>query len=231
MAIIILSVGLAPLRPKPRPPQAAGLPQATGLQEQVVFAVRPLGTSEYTDCGIVDLFGKKVNLVTFRTQVIGFSDLEKIYIDPQTSLPLRVERDIAFALVKEFIVEEYFPEKSAAVITKYKRQKKVGEHVYNSDGPIQNAVILPFILRKEPQLQVGWQTQIRLPAKYQVKLAGIEEIKVPAGKFSAYHFVSVPDKFEIWISNDSRRVPLKIKDTGGLGYSLAMKDYKTLKGE
>ena len=193
--------------------------------ERIVYAISPMGVAEYNDLGAVELENRQVNLVTFRTQVMGFDDTEKIYSDPLTSLPLQVERDIRMWLSREKITERYDPKKFTLVITKFKDGKKAGDLSFTSSGPIQNAILLPFYLRRIPNLGIGWRMDIRLPNKFEVKLISIEDIKVPAGKFSAYHFVSTPAQFEIWISNDSLRLPLKIKDTGGFGYSLLIKEH------
>jgi hypothetical protein len=197
--------------------------------ERIVYAISPMGVAEYNDLGAVELEDRQANLVTFRTQVMGFDDTEKIYSDPLTSLPLRVERDIRMWLSREKITERYDPQKFTLVITKFKDGKKAADLSFTSSGPIQNAILLPFYLRRIPNLSIGWKMNIQLPNKFEVKLISIEDITVPAGKFSAYHFVSTPAQFEIWISNDSLRLPLKIKDTGGFGYSLLIKEHNNKK--
>jgi hypothetical protein len=193
-------------------------------REKIIFAISPMGIAEYNDLGIVEFEGKAVDLVTFRTRVIGFDDTEKIYSDPDTYLPLRVERDIRMLLGNEYIIEKYDPHKFTLTITKFKDNKQAEELSFNSSGPIHNAILLPFSLRKVPDLRIGWKMDIRLPNKFEVKLVSIENVEVPAGKFSAYHFASSPPQFEIWISNDDLRLPLKIKDTSGLGYTLLIKE-------
>jgi hypothetical protein len=197
--------------------------QYTG--ERIIYLISPLGVSEYNDLGIVIFRGKKARLATFRTQVLGFDDTERIYTDPDSFLPLRVERDISAWLKKEYIIEEYEPKKGVLTIKKFKDKRKIEEQVLRENGPFYNAVLLPFYLRNIANLDIGWTFQVRVPKKFEVKLVSIEDIVVPAGKFKAYHFTSIPNKFEIWISKDIRRVPLKIKGMGGLNYTLAMKEH------
>jgi len=197
--------------------------------EKIVFAISPMGVAEYNDLGAVELEGKKVNLVTFRTQALGFDDTEKIYSDPLTFLPLRVERDIRMWLGREEIVEKYDPRRFTLTITKFKESKQVEELLFSARGPIHNAILLPFSLRRITNLNIGWKTRIRLPNEFEVKLVSIENIEIPMGKFSAFHFVSTPAQFEIWISNDALRLPLKIKDSGGFGYTLLIKERKEKK--
>lgn len=192
--------------------------------ERITYEVSLLGNAEYSDMGIVELEGKKARLVNFRTRVIGLDDLEKIYCDPVTLLPLRVERDISFPFNKEYLVEIYDTRNFSLVIKKYVDNKEVKEYRFKAEGPIYNAVLFPFYLRTIPKLELGQSFEARFPEVFKISLVSIDEIEVPAGKFKAYHFTSQPHKFEIWISQDKDRIPLKIKDTAGLGYTLLLKN-------
>ncbi len=203
--------------------------QYTG--EKVVYAISPVGMAEYNDLGVVEFEGKKVGLVTFHTRATGFEDLEKIYSDLVTKRPIKVERNIAFPIGREYIVEDYVSQENTLIVTKFDGKKKVKEYIFKSDGPIYNGVILPFYLRTIPDLAVGSTFTFSFPQKFTVNLVSIDEVSVPAGKFTAYHFISVPKKFEIWISNDKLRLPLKIYGLAGLNYKLLMKEYHPGKAE
>ena len=74
--------------------------------ENILYSISPLGESEYNDIGGVDLNGIKVNLVTCRTKILFFEDTERIYSDPDTLLPIKVERNISKLWIKEYITEE-----------------------------------------------------------------------------------------------------------------------------
>lgn len=191
-------------------------------EEKIVYTINGLGKAEYNDLGVVDYQNRKLKLTTFHTIVTGFKDLEKIYSDPETGLPFRVERSISWPLSKEYITEEYFSETNSLVVKKYKNDKLVKEYSYKAKGPIHNAILLPFSLRKEGDFQIGWSFDVRFPDEYKITLSSIEEIKVNAKKFMAYHFTSEPPKFEIWISKDKYRIPLVIKGSSGLGYTMRM---------
>ncbi|MDD5097892.1 MAG: hypothetical protein PHU59_05350 [Candidatus Omnitrophica bacterium] len=192
--------------------------------EKIEFEISPLGSAEYNDMGMVDLKGKAVKLVTFKTDTLGFSDLEKIYCDPDMLLALRVERDISFLFSKEYLIEEYIPETFSLRIKKYVDNKEVKEYNFKAEGPINNAILLPFYLRTVGVLELGWSFTVYMPGTYKISLASIDEIVVPAGRFKAYHFTSQPPKFQIWISQDADRLPLKIIDTSGYGYTMVMKN-------
>jgi hypothetical protein len=194
--------------------------------ERILYHISPFGESEYNDLGVVDLEGIKVNLVTFRTRVLSVDDTEKIYSDPETLLPIKIERTISNFWGKEYITEEYDQKNFSVVIRKFKGTKLVHEQIIYAGGPIQNAILLPFYLRGRPDLKIGWHFTARVPNEFKLELVSIDTIKVPAGKFQAYHFKSVPDKFEIWINKNTPRVPLKIQGKGIFVYTLLMKEYK-----
>ena len=193
--------------------------------ESILYFIKPVGRSEYRDLGVVDLKGIKVNLVIFKTQVLLFKDTEKIYSDLDSLLPIRIERNISKPWGKEYITEEYDQKEFRVTLRKYKGDKIIYEKTVKANGPIQNAITLPFYLRRHPDLKIGWYFTARVPAEFKLTLVSIDEITIPAGKFQAYHFKSIPNKFEIWISKNTPRVPLKIQGKGVFDYTLLMKKY------
>jgi hypothetical protein len=198
--------------------------------ERIVYQISPLGRAEYNDMGTVELDGQKVSLLTFKTQVLGFSDTEKIYGAPGDLSPIRVERDVTTWLGKEYLVEKYDAKTFTLTIDKFKANKKIKEYIFKEDGPIYNAILLFFYLRQVPEIDIGWTFEARIPEKFQIRLDSIEEIEVPAGKFMAYHFKATPNKLELWISKDSTRTPLKIKGRGSFRYILLMEEHNLPKG-
>lgn len=193
--------------------------------EVVYYTINPVGKAEYRDFGAVDLNGQKLNLVIFKTKVLFFEDTEKIYSDPNSFLPIKIERNVSKLWSKEYITEDYDQKKFIVVTRKFKKDKVIFEQITQAQGPIHNAITLPFYLRRSQALKIGWNFLIRIPLEFKLTLVSIEQITVPAGKFWAYHFKSNPDKFEIWINKDLPQVPLKIQGKGVLGYVLLMKKY------
>ena len=193
--------------------------------EKILYLISPLGRSEYNNLGVVNLKGIKVNLVTFKTKVLFFEDTEKIYSDPESLLPLKIERTISKFLGKEYITEEYDQKKFTVVMRKFKGNKLIKEQITKAKGPIHNAITLPFYLRGRADFKIGWNFIARVPEEFKLKIVSLDKIVIPAGKFLAYHFKSIPDKFEIWINKDNPRVPLKIQGKGFFDYALLMKKY------
>lgn len=194
--------------------------------EHITYEIKPLGgRAEYFDMGLTDLNGRTVKLTVFKTSVMFFKDTEKVYSDPDTMLPIRVERDIKRWFGRENIVEEYDQKQYKFSITKYNGRKMLSKQVYSADGPIHNATLVPFYLRKVPDVKLGWSFVLFLPQRYEVRLVALDEIRAGEQTLAAYHFKSIPENFEIWISKDERHVPLAIKSNGGLKYALLMREY------
>jgi hypothetical protein len=201
-------------------PPAPAMPDYTG--EKIFYKISPFGFSEYEDHGLVQDNGKTLRLVTLKTRAMGVDDLEKIYIDPATLLPVRAERQVELHFSKEYLVEDYSAETASLDIKKYIGKKLVKEYHFKADGPIQNVVFLPFSLRAIPELKLGQTFYAYFPKKFKIRLVSVDEIKIPAGRFKAWHFISEPHKFEVWISHDAERVPLEIRVAGGSGYVMVM---------
>ena len=197
--------------------------------ESILYLINPVGKAEYDDLGVVDLNGVKVNLITFKTKVLFFEDTERIYSSLESLLPYKIERTISNAWGEEYITEEYDQKKFTVTIKKFKGEKLVNKQIIKANGPIHNAITLPFYLRSRHDLAIGWHFTARVPNEFKLELVSIDEITVPAGKFQAYHFKSIPDKFEIWVNKNSPRVPLKIQGKGIFDYALLMKEHSSQK--
>lgn len=200
---------------------------AERVGERIVYNVKlgkvSLGKAVFNHLPRAELNGKQVSFMNFETKLPHFSDLEKIYSDPDTRLPLKVERSISNWPFSEKISEYYDQKKFILTIVK---DGKNNQTVIEKDAPIHNAVILPFYVRDTAHFDPGWSMLINLPnQKFQIKLAGTENIILDGQDFKAYRFESDPKRFEIWVSADERRIPLKIKGSGSLGYILIMKEY------
>lgn len=194
--------------------------------EGIRYLITPFGESEYNDLGVVDLNGSKVNLIKFRTKVLLFEDTEKIYSDPDNLLPIKVERNISAPWGNEYITEEYDQKNFTVTLRKFKGNKIIYEHTIKANGPIDNGITFPFYMRGTKGLKIGWHCTVRIPKdEFRVELVSIDEITIPAGKFQAYHFKSMPDTVEIWINKNSPQVTLKIQGKGVFSYVLSMERY------
>lgn len=219
----IIQKGQLASKPKEEPKR----PERIG--EKISYDVKlgkiTLGKAKYTHLPNVELDGKQASHMTFETRLARFTDLEKIYSDPDTLLPIKIERAISAWPVSEKITERYDQKNFTLTITKHKSARE-RQLLVKKDSPIHNAVMLPFYLRCMDAIDAGWSMDVNLPnQKFEIKLVSIEEVIVPAGSFKAYHFKSSPEQFEVWVSADERKIPVKIKGNGALGYALLMREY------
>jgi hypothetical protein len=195
------------------------------IGEKIVYDVSlgwfSLGESTFQHLPDTIIEGKTVMEMTFETKIKGFYDLEEIYSDPVSALPLRVVRHINGWGYNEQIIEDYNQKDSVLKFTKFTGDKKTETQV-KVNGTIHNAVLLPFFIRQIAELTPGWSIVVHVPQEFKINFVGIEEVSVPVGQFSAYLFKSEPDNFEIWISADEKRIPLKIKSQES---TMAMKEY------
>lgn len=197
--------------------------------EKIIYDVKLgklyLGKAEFNNLVDVQLDGRLLGVVTMETKLTQFKDTERIYSDLDTLLPIRVERNVLKWLIREKITEDYDQNNFTVTIIK---NKGPGEErlVIKKESPIHNAMLLPYYVRRIPRLDLGRIIIANLPTRrLQIKLVSIDEIKIPAGTFKAYHFKSTPKQIEIWISADVRRIPLKIQGTGLFPYSMIMHKY------
>jgi len=205
------------------------VPYRSYVGEKITYDVKMgklyLGKAWFTNLENEELNGRLLDVMTMETKLSRFTDTEKIYSDIETLLPVRVERNILKLLIKEKITEDYDQKNFTVTIVK---NKIIGQEklVIKKDGPIHNAVLLPYYVRNIPGLNVGKVITANLPTrKLVMKLVSIEEVTIPAGTFKAYYFKSTPKQIEIWISTDERKIPLKIQETGLFPYSMEMDEY------
>ena len=193
--------------------------------EKIVYDVKlgmvKLGTAVYEQQKGTELGGSKVELFTFETRLMRLVDKERIFSDPETALPVRVERDVLIWPKHEIIIEEYDQKNHSVTVTKGGRTQTI-----TIGGPHQNAILLPFSIRRSARLEQGWSAKVNPPTQQlEITLVGSERVQVPAGEFETHHFTSVPAKFEVWVTADKDRVPVKIKGTGAIGYVMFMSSY------
>ena len=217
---------VALLKPPPAPPALPAKPAPpVFIGETIAYDVKlgplKMGTCVFTHRDRIALSGKDADLFTFETKVTHFSDKETIYSDPESFLPVRVERDIYSWPTQEKITEEYDQKEHTVTIT-----KNGSRQVIRKSAPLNNAILLPFFVRKTAKLQSGWSMKAVLPTQeFEIRMVRTEKVAVPSGRYDTYYFESTPPKFQIWITADERRIPVKIRGTGGVGYTMLMNAY------
>jgi len=211
-------------------PEEESIPRPKNIGEQITYQVQlgkiTLGTSRFNFLNAHLENNAYINEMIFETNLFRFSDTEHIFSDANTYLPITIERSVKNLFSKETIREEYDQKNYTVTIIKTAGGKTQKPVTIQKQAPIQNSILLPHYVRQLSDLQVGMEFKVNIPTReLTIKLASIESITVPAGTFQAYHFESIPQQVEIWISADEQRIPLRIQGMGNFGYTLVMKEY------
>ena len=197
--------------------------------EKIVYDVSmggvKIGTSTFFHRELTKIGGIDAYLVEFTTKVVQINDTEKIWADTKEFLPLRIERDVRMWPKHEKIVESYDQALYTLDISKQSGKLQQAQRIIKQ-SPIHNAILLPYQVRRIDPLEPGWSMKVTLPTQeFKITLASIVELEVPAGKFKAFYFESSPKRFEIWISADDKRIPVKIRGSSGVNYTMALRSY------
>lgn len=200
----------------------AGEPWAPFVKgERIEYSIRKMGVkageATLTFGGATQLDGKPAVLIIFKATAINFWDEEKIYIDPQTFLPIRVERDVNLWGKKEKIIENYLPSANGVKITK-KAGNKTVEQVISKPGQLDNIYGFIYRYRRDGQFKIGDTLQMALPTQ-DVKLSLVEKEQLKAGNavYDTYFMESNPKKYRVWFDSGERRIPLRIDGAVGFG--------------
>lgn len=196
--------------------------------ERLTYEVRyngvKVGRSILTFNGEKDMDGKPIYHITFFTKIPSLKDTEEIYADKNTFLPIEVHRKIKKKIgFSNTVVEKYDQEKFKVDI--FSRSKLRSKNFsIQKHAPIHNALLLPYYYRVKESFDENEKIKVTLPTMdFEVMFKGMETIKTPLGEYESYVFTSAPPKFKLWLSADKKRIPLKIKNPGTLGYSLIIK--------
>ncbi|HTZ11058.1 MAG TPA: hypothetical protein VMD04_01590, partial [Candidatus Margulisiibacteriota bacterium] len=97
------------------------------LGEKITYDIKlykvRLGSAVLSCLPGVEINGNSLDQFIMETKLANFKDTERIYSDPQSYLPVRIERCILNWLDEERITEEYDQKNFTVSITKYKNGK------------------------------------------------------------------------------------------------------------
>ena len=137
------------------------------LGEKIVYSIKfgglNLGSARFNYMARAKINGQPAFLMTLETRLSRFRDTKKIYGDPQTLLPIRIERSIINWFSREQIIEDYDQAAYSVTIRKTVGKKREEPLVIKKSGPIQNAIILPHYVRRLPNLGLGTVFSVNLP--------------------------------------------------------------------
>ena len=176
-----------------------------------------VGQASLTFHGLVSLSGQSAFLITFTSKGMKFSDEEKIYVDPRTFLPVRVERDLNIFGKKERIVEHYNAREGTVRIVKTAKGKTTEQAIKRS-VPLDNIYCFIFRYRVSGKFTPGETFQIHLPTKdVQFQVQKPRGLQVGEKEIAAHYLQSDPVQYRVWFDPGAHKVPLRIDGAVGFG--------------
>ena len=174
---------------------------------------------EYLGKDTID--GKEVDALMLNSDANIFKLLniqgdEKVFLDSETRLPVKVERDIVYFGKKE-LIEEFYDQKGGHVRV-VKNNCSTSEQVLDQDGPIHHILALLYFFPKDHQLQKGEKQIFNLPTQQiNIKLHSERTLKTKDGKYDTYLLVGTGAKrFNLWLDKEEM-IPLRLEFIMPLG--------------
>lgn len=204
------------------------------MNEKITYNIRQygikVGTATLKFGGRCLLEGEDVLLITFKATGFNFLDEEKIYLDPVSFLPKRIERNLNIFGKKEKIIETYDPDGGKILIVKIKGDKRI-ERVIKKKGLIDNIYCFIYRYRRQGKFSKDESFEVNLPTRdVIISLEKRTKLKAAGKVFDAYFLQSKPRKYKIWFDSGPNKIPLRIDGAVGIAKtSMIMREYK--KGE
>lgn len=176
--------------------------------------------------GAVAMDGREALLVVMTAQGFKFYDEEKIYLDPVSFFPLKIERNINIFGNPEKIVELYDTRIGKVKIVKTVKGEAT-EQIIERGGRFDNIYGFIYRYRRRGQFKEGEQLQLHLPMRdVTFELVKKDEFKTAGKKYNAYYMSSVPGKYKVCFDEGAQKIPLMIGGAIGFGKtSMVMKEF------
>ena len=213
--------------------QAAGPSSLTPFLpgETITYDIKKIGMkvgeAQLTFHGLKRINGHDCNIIVFVSKAVQFYDKETICLEPDTFLPLMVKRDLNIFGKKESILEEYLRKEGKIKITNHAGDR-TEENVIRKSGNVENIYGFIYRYRQRGTVQKGELIKMILPTK-DVQMEAMEKQDMSIGNkhYNAYFLQSSPRQFNVWFDDSSRKIPLRIDGSSGLGKtSMILKNYK-----
>ncbi len=177
-----------------------------------------VGDAVFKYHGPVEDSGRQLILLNFTADGFNFYDEEKIYADPQTLLPVRVERDLNIFGKKEKIIEYYDQADGKIRVVKTRKDGTVEEQILKKEGAVDNLYCFIYRYRAQGAFHVGEVLHLKLPTKdVELKIVRKADIKVDAQIRDSFFMESVGGEYRVWFGSDAERAPLRID--GAIGFA------------
>ena len=151
-----------------------------------------------------------VNSDTNIFNLLELDSKERVFLDSQTLLPIKVERDIVFFGKKEIIEETYDQERGEIKIKR--KNSKEPEEMLTQDTPIHNILELLYFFPQDVALEPDQWMIFNLPTqKIRIKMVKERVLKVNGINRNTYFLVGRGAKrFSLWLDKE-KKMPLRLE--------------------
>lgn len=165
-------------------------------------------------------------LIIFTAEALNFYDQEKIYVNPQTFYPIKVERSLDLWGKKEQITEHYADDGKIKIVKNAGGQQT--EEIIKKSGQVDNVYGFLYRYRRDGDFKIGNLFDMNLPTKdLKLRLSEMDRIKAAGEKQEAFFMESDPTEYKMWFGTSDRHLPLRIDGAVGIGNTkLIMSEYK-----
>ncbi|MDD5430034.1 MAG: hypothetical protein PHE97_04855 [Candidatus Omnitrophica bacterium] len=185
------------------------------LSYSISFNGIPSGNINWGYLGKETLFGHQADVLTVSSdtkilELLNLTSKETVFIDSQTHLPLKVERNVVLFGKKESISEIYDQDKGTVRITR--RNSEVKEDILQQDKPIQNILSLLYFFPQNQPLKKGKWMVFNLPTQV-IKIKFVKERLLDTGskKEETYFLIGRGAKwFNLWLDKKTR-LPVRLE--------------------
>lgn len=199
------------------------------LSYRVYFNAIPSGTIEWEYMGREVIDGKQAEVLYINsdTKILKFLDMtskEKVYLDSETHLPLKVERDILLFGNKELIEELYDQDEGKVTIVKTIDNESQKE-VLQPGKPVHNILALLYFFPEDIELKQGEFLTFNLPTqKVKIKILPPRPVRGDKEKKEAFFLKGRGAKrFNLWLDKEER-LPLRLEFIVPLGKVTILQD-------
>jgi len=174
-----------------------------------------VGRIEWEYLGSLRMDNKLVNVLRLSSNVkilklFSIQTIEKLYIDFDTHLPLKVERQVKLLGKQEEILEEYNQKENYVKITKV-AASGTEEKIIKLKAPIHNMITLLYFFPRDIKLRLRESLSFNLPTqKIRIKVTALKMVDTARGSYEVYVLEGRPRKFKVWLERE-KRIPLRIE--------------------
>ena len=200
--------------------------------ERLVYQIRykgmKIGQATLTFYGEKEHEGRQLYFITLKTDTLYFKDLEEMYAQKGTFLPIEIKRTIKKLGSPTMTIKESYDQEQHSITINKAGMFLSKETTIQKSSEIHNAILVSYYYRTQGEFAKNEKITVNLPTRqFELGFEGSQEVSVPLGNFTAYVFKGASSDFQFWLKDDEAKTPLKIEDSGLFGYSLLLSSVET----